>query len=297
MRYAYFPGCVALDSCKELDFATREVAKDLGIELVDLPEASCCGAGNLQESNPEAALALNARTLSMAGEKGLDLLTVCGTCQLFLSRAAADLEKPEARERANNALAKAGRHPYDGGVKVKHLLQVLLQDVGPRKLGAHVRRPLIDMPVGAFYGCHLLRAPGTEAFDNPEDPKGIEDLITLLGGSPVTYSGRTACCGFHVLTVRQDLAIRMSAAGLMEAKGAGAEMLATPCPLCHIVLDTYQGKASKAIGERIGLPVLHLSQIVGLAFGIDPELLGVKRHLVSVAPVVNSLEEKEVVKA
>ena len=297
MRYAYFPGCVALDSCKELDTATREVARDLGIELVDLPEASCCGAGNLQESNPEAALALNARTLSMAGDKGLDLLTVCGTCQLFLSRSAAELEKPEARERANKALTKVGRPPYNGGVKVKHLLQVLLQDIGPRKLAAHVRRPLTDMPVGAFYGCHLLRAPGTEAFENPEDPKRIEELVTILGGNPVLFSGRTSCCGFHVLTVRQDLAVKMSAAGLVEAKGAGAQMLATPCPLCHIVLDTYQRKASKAAGERIDLPILHLSQIVGLAIGIDPDLLGVKRHLVSVAPIVQSLEEREVVRA
>jgi succinate dehydrogenase / fumarate reductase cytochrome b subunit len=296
MKYAYFPGCVALDSCKELDLATREVAKDLGIELVDLEEASCCGAGNLQEKNPEAALALNARTLSMAGAKGLDLLTVCGTCTLYLSRAASELEDAGTRERANRVLAKAGRR-YDGGVKVKHLLQVLLQDVGPRKLAAHVRRPIGDIAVGAFYGCHLLRAKGTEAFENAEDPRSIETLISLLGGNPVTYSGRTSCCGFHVLTVREDLAVRMSAAGLMEAKGAGAEMLATPCPLCHIVLDTYQRKASKAAGERIGLPILHVSQLVGLALGVDPGLLGVERHMVSVKPFVHAMEEREVVKA
>lgn len=296
MKYAYFPGCVALDSCKELDLATREVTKDLGIELVDLDEASCCGAGNLQEKNPEAALVLNARTLAMAQEKGLDLLTVCGSCQLYLARAREDLEKPETRERVNKTLAKAGRR-YDGGTKVKHLLQILLEDVGPRKLAAHVRRPLGDLAVGAFYGCHLLRAPGTQAFDNPEDPKGIETLVQLLGGNPIAYSGRTACCGFHVLTVRQDLAIRMSATGLLEAKSAGAQMLATPCPLCHLVLDVYQKKAAKAAGEPLNVPVLHLSQLVGLAFGIDPERLGVDRHMISVGPVTRALENEEVVKA
>lgn len=296
MRYAYFPGCVALDSCKELDLATREVAKDLGIELVDLDEASCCGAGNLQEKNPEAALVLNARTLAMAQEKGLDLLTVCGSCQLYLARAREELEKPETRERVNKSLAKAGRH-YDGGTKVKHLLQVLLEDIGPRRLAAHVRRPLGDLAVGAFYGCHLLRAPGTEAFENPEDPQGIEKLVHLLGGNPVKYSGRTACCGFHVLTVRQDLAVRMSATGLLEAKSAGAKMLATPCPLCHLVLDVYQKKAAKAAGEPLNVPILHLSQLVGLAFGVDPERLGVDRHIVSVKPVTRSLEGEEVVKA
>jgi succinate dehydrogenase / fumarate reductase cytochrome b subunit len=296
MKYAYFPGCVALDSCKELDLATREVAKDLRIELVDLDEAACCGAGNLQEKNPEAALVLNARTLAMAQEKGLDLLTVCGSCQLYLARAREELENPNTRERVNRTLAKAGRR-YDGGTKVKHLLQVLLEDVGPRKLAAHVRRPLGDLAVGAFYGCHLLRAPGTERFENPEDPQGIETLVTLLGGHPIAYSGRTACCGFHVLTVRRDLAVRMSAAGLSEAKTAGASVLATPCPLCHIVLDMYQKKASKEAGESLNMPVLHLSQLVGLALGIDPRRLGVARHLVSVKPVTRVLEDEEVVKA
>ncbi len=286
-----------MDSCRELDDATREVAKDLGIELVDLDEAACCGAGNLQEANPEAALAINARTLSMAQTKSLDILTVCGTCQLYLSRAAQALEDPETRERINKILERAGRGRYEGGVRVKHVLQVLLQDVGERKLAAHVRRPLGELAVGAFYGCHLLQAPGTEAFETPEDPKSIERLVGILGGKPVQFSGRTACCGFHVLTVRQDLAVRMSAAGLTEAKGVGARMLATPCPLCHLVLDAYQRKASKAAGERIDMPILHLSQLVGLALGIDPDRLGVKRHLVSVAPVIEELEDGKVVRA
>ena len=296
MKYAYFPGCVALDSCSELDVATRAVARDLGIDLVELDEASCCGAGTLQEKDPEAALALNARTLSMAAEKGLDILTVCGTCQLYLSRAALELEKPEVRDGVNNALAKVNRR-YEGGVRVKHLVQVLLEDVGKQKLAAHVRRPLGDLAVGAFYGCHLLRAPGAEKFENPEDPRSIEDLISILGGNPVTYNGRTSCCGFHVLTVRPNIAVRMSAIGLTDAKAAGAQLLATPCPLCHLVLDVYQRKAAKEVGERIDMPVLHLSQLVGLALGIAPETLGLDRHLVSVEPVTRAMEESEVVKA
>jgi len=296
MKYAYFPGCVALNSCRELDVATREVAKDLGIGLVDLDQAACCGAGNLQDASPEAALAINARTLSMAGSKGLDVLTVCGTCQLYLSRAAQVLEDPEARERTNGILARAGQGPYEGGVRVKHLLQVLLQEVGGRKLAASVRRPLGDLPVGAFYGCHLLRSPGAESFETPEEPTSIERLVGILGGKPVSFDGRTACCGFHVLPARQDLALRMSAAGLGEAQDAGAKVLATPCPLCHLVLDTYQRKASRLAGRPIEIPILHLSQIVGLALGIDPDRLGVKRHLVPVSPVIEELEDGEVVR-
>ncbi len=296
MKYAYFPGCVALDSCKELDAATRAVAGELGIELVELADASCCGAGNLQEVNPDGALALNARTLSMAEAEGADVLTVCATCQLYLARANEELQDPATRERINGKLAKVGRS-YGGGVKVKHLVQVLLEDVGPRKLAAHVRRPLGDLAVGAFYGCHLLRSPGAKAFENPEHPESIEHLIKLLGGHPVEHASRTACCGFHILTVREDVAMRMSAKGLVDAREAGVAALATPCPLCHLVLDVYQGKASKAAGEKLDVPILHLSQLVGLAFGIEPAKLGLKRHLVSPKPFVRALERMEVVKA
>lgn len=297
MKFAYFPGCVARDRCRELDDATRELANDLGIELIELDEAACCGAGNLQEGNSEATLAINARNLSMAQAKGLDILTVCGTCQLHLSQAAQALEDHGTRERVNQILARAGRGRYEGGLRVKHLLEVLLNEVGERKLAAHVRRPLGDISVGAFYGCRLLRAPGTEAFDTPADPKSIERLVRILGGNPVRYSRRTACCGFDAPVVSKDLTSRLSAAALTEAKDAGATMLATPCPLCHLVLDAHQGEASKAAGKRIGMPVLHVSQLVGLAFGIDPDRLGVKRHHVPVSPVIQALEDREVVKA
>jgi len=297
MKFAYFPGCAARDRCQELDEATREVAKELRIELVGLDGAACCGAGNLQKTDPEAALVVNARTLSMAGAKGLDILTVCGACQLYLSEAAQALEDPDTRGRINAGLELQGRSSYRGGVQVKHLLQVLLQDVGERKLVAHVRRPLGDVAVGAFYGCRLLQAPGSEAFDTPADPRSIERLVRILGGDPLRYKGRTGCCGFDAPTVSADLTSRLSAEALTEAKDAGATMLATPCPLCHLVLDAHQKEASKAAGARIGMPILHLSQLAGLAFGIDPDRLGVRRHTVSVAPVIGKLEDGEVVKA
>lgn len=295
MRYAYFRGCVARDRRPELDEATREVARELRIELVDLNEAACCGGASLQEGDPDRALAANARTLSMAEAQGLDVLTVCGTCQFYLSRAAAALEDPTTRERVNRLLGSSAR--YGGGVHVKHLLQVLLQDVGERKLAAHVRRPLADASVGAFYGCRILQAAGLESYDTRSDPESIERLVRVLGGHPVAYPGRTACCGYDAPATSDELTAQLSGAALMEAKDAGAMAIATPCPLCHLVLDARQKEASKAAGHRIGMPILHVSQVVGLAFGIDPERLGVRRHSVSVAPVVHRLEEGEVVKA
>ena len=297
MRFAYFPGCVVRDRCPELDDATREVAKDLRIELIDLEGAACCGGEAFLDTDSETALTVNARTLSAARAKGMDILTACGTCQWHLSRAARALEDPVARERVNRTLERDGGARYEGVTRVKHLLEVLLDEVGERKLAAHVRRPLRDIPVGAFYGCHILQAPGTEAFDTPADPTSIERLVTILGGNPLEYRRRTACCGFDAPATTRDLTSRMSAAALKEAKGAGAAMLATPCPLCHLVLDAHQGAASKVAGERIGMPVLHLSQLVGLAFGIDPDRLGLRRHHVPVSPVIHALEGREVVKA
>lgn len=297
MRFAYFPGCAAQDGCPELDQATRAVARELRIDLVPMPGASCCGAGTRQTTNPEGALVANARTLSMAQATGADLLTVCGACQLYLSQAAETLEDPATRDRINGRLGAAGPGPYRGGVHVKHLLQVLLQEVPQRTLAAHIRRPLGDVAVGAFYGCRLLRAPGSEAFDSPADPKSIERLVRILGGNPVAYRGRTACCGFDAPASTPELMARLSAAALTEAKDAGATAITTPCPLCHEVLDARQKEASRAAGRAIGMPVLHLPQLVGLAFGIDPDRLGVRNHAVSVRPVIGKIEDAEVVKA
>lgn len=295
MKYAYFPGCAAQDDCRELDEATRAIAEDLRIELVALDGAACCGAGSLQRTDPDRALAANARTLSMADAKGLDVLTVCGACQLHLSEAALALEDPATRDRINKVLGPSSG--YTGGVRVRHLLQVLLQDIGERKLAAHVVRPLGDVAVGSFYGCRLLRAPGVETFDNPANPESIERLVRILGGHPLTYVGRTACCGFDAPATTRELTVRLSAAALTQAKDAGAALLATPCPLCHRVLDAHQKDAARAAGKRIDLPILHVSQLVGLAFGIDPDRLGVRRHAVRVTPVIERLEEGEVVKA
>lgn len=297
MRFAYFPGCYARGQCQELDEATREVARDLGMGLVALDDAPCCGAGNLQERDPDGALATNARTLSMARATGLDLLTVCGTCQFYLSASARSLEDPVTRARINATLVRDGQARYEGGVRVRHLLQVLLQDVGERKLAAHVRRPLGDVGVGAFYGCRILRAPGTAEFDTPADPTSIERLVRILGGTSVAYGGSTACCGFDAPSSTPELTARFSGTALTQAKDAGATALTTPCPLCHQALDAHQKEAARAAGHRIGMPVLHLPQLVGLAFGIDPERLGVRHHAVSVRPVIDRIEDREVVKA
>lgn len=285
MKLAYYPGCVAQESGKELDMATRWVAKALDIELVAFPSFSCCGSGFVDEANEILNIAINARNLAIAEKAGLDLLTICSTCQGMLTLANVRLGETKVKARVDGALRPLGIE-YRGTTKVKHLLQVLTQDVGLPAIRAKVTRPLQGLKVGAFYGCHLLRPADELGWESAEEPHAFEDLLSVLGASPVYYRGRVMCCGFPIQFVKPTTASRIAGTQILDAKAHGAEAMATPCPLCHISLDAYQNKAEQAVGRPLDMPVLHLPQVVGLALGASPEELGLPRHLVSVAPVL-----------
>ena len=280
MKLAYYPGCVAQESGKELDMATRWVAKKVGIELVEFPNFSCCGSGFIDEANPTLNVALNARNLAIAERAGLDILTVCSTCQGMLSLANSRLAEPKIRERVDGALAQIGMQ-YSGKTHVTHLLQVLTDEIGAETIRRMVVRPLTGLKVGAFYGCHLLRPADRLRSESAEEPHSFEDLISAVGATPVLYRGRVMCCGFPILFVKETTASRIAGHQIEDAKAHGAEAMATPCPLCHISLDAYQNKAEHEVGHSLDMPIFHLPQLVGLALGATAEELGLPRHLVS----------------
>lgn len=288
MKLAYYPGCVAQESGKELDMATRWVARALDIELVEFPNFSCCGSGFIDEANEVLNVALNARNLAIAERAGLDLLTICSTCQGMLSLANRRMTDPKVRARVDGALQPLGIE-YRGTTKVKHLLEVLVHDIGLPAIAAKVRRPLGGLKVGAFYGCHLLRPADELNSESAEEPHSFEDLLGALGATPVYYRGRVMCCGFPIQFVKPEVASAIAGHQIVDAKAHGADAMATPCPLCHISLDAYQNKAAKAVGEPLSMPVFHLPQVVGLALGATPEELGLPRHLVSTAPAVGKI--------
>jgi succinate dehydrogenase / fumarate reductase cytochrome b subunit len=279
VKLAYYPGCVAQESGKELDMATRWVCRALEIELVEFPNFSCCGSGFIDEANEVLNVALNARNLAIAERAGLDLLTICSTCQGMLSLANLRMKDPKVRTRVEGALKPLGIE-YRGTTKVKHLLQVLVEDVGLPAIQNKVRRPLQGLKVGAFYGCHLLRPADELNWESAEEPHSFEDLLTVLGATAVDYRGRVMCCGFPIQFVKPDVASRIAGRQIDDARTHGADAMATPCPLCHISLDAYQNQAAKAVGHPLDMPILHLPQVVGLAFGATPEELGLPRHLV-----------------
>ncbi|MFQ5427902.1 MAG: CoB--CoM heterodisulfide reductase iron-sulfur subunit B family protein [Thermodesulfobacteriota bacterium] len=285
LKYAYYPGCASQEMTKEANNTTRLVASALGIELLDMPKANCCGAGLMNDYNYELSIALNARIFAEAETMGLDIMTICSTCLMVMSTANRDLKKdPALLKQTNKTLAEAGLH-YSGEVEVKQLLWVLAEDYGLENLKRKVVKPLNWLKVAPFYGCHSLRPSDALGVDDPENPHTLEVVIKTLGADVVDYKDKTRCCGFQVNLVAEDMAVEMTGLRLMKAKDRGARCMVTPCPFCHINLDNYQGLAEKKIHSKISLPVFHLPQLVGLALGLGTRQMGLERHLVSMEGV------------
>lgn len=292
LRYALYPGCAAKGATPELHQSTMAVIGRLGIEVVELAAASCCGAGVVGEADPEVALALNARTFAQAEQLGLDVMTICGTCQGVMGAANKRLKQESAvLERVNRVLERDGV-AYRGTVQVKHLLWIVVKEVGLRRLAEQVRVPMDEFRIAPFYGCYILRPSWDLGFDDPENPTSLEKVIRTVKGEPVAYAGRTKCCGFPIILEKEAIAITMAGTNMKDAKDEGADFMVTPCPLCHMSLDIYQERAGKAVHANLNLPILHLPQLLGLAMGVPPKDLGLSRHLVPVDSIIRVTEKR-----
>ncbi len=287
MKYAFYSGCVAKGGAPELYQSTMAVAEKLGIELDELLEASCNGAGVLSERNPELADSLNARTLAMAEERGLPLMNICSTCHGVLSQSNARLRKDASYLARINEHLKPEGFQYKGTTEIKHMLWVMCEDIGLDTIKGMVVNPLGDLSAAPFYGCYIVRPTWVLGYDEkPQRQRYLEDLIEALGAKAVEYQGRNKCCGFPILTMNRPNALRMTGTHVFEAQTKGADCMVTPCPLCHLNLDGQQTEASAAVNEHLDLPVLHLPQLVGLAFGIPPKQLGLNKNIVGTRRLV-----------
>jgi succinate dehydrogenase / fumarate reductase cytochrome b subunit len=293
VKVAFWPGCVSKGACPELYVSTQAIAGPLGLELHELTEAPCTGAGVLSEQNPPLADALNGLTLAMAEAQGADLMTICSTCQGVLSNHNYHLtHDPERMERANATISDQG-FTYRGTTKVKHLLWMLFEDIGIDRVAAAIKRKLTGLKIAPFYGCYILRPEESLGLkERPERKTYLERLIALLGAEAVEYRGATKCCGFPMLTFNRDKALAMGGNHIVEAKEKGADLLVTPCPLCHLNLDGQQPDAARVIKKDIGVPIFHLPQLLGLAFGLDPAELRLNHHVVPTASALEKVELK-----
>jgi len=290
VKVAYWPGCVSRGFTPELHGSMAKVAPRLGIELVELDRASCCGAGVIAEHSQELADTLNARTFALAQQvEGAELMmNICSTCQGAQSECQERLDaNGEYREHVNGTLSQHGLR-YEKGIVNKHFLWLMVEEIGLDKISSMVERPLTDLRVGPFYGCYIVRPTdrlGISA-DNPRDTY-LHLLIEALGGTVVDYAGQYKCCGFPIITMNREASLKQAGRHLGDAIDAEADCLVTPCPLCHLNLDLQQPLAERVIGRPLGMPVLHLPQLVGLALGMDAKELGLSKHVVKPTAVVD----------
>lgn len=282
MKFTLFTGCVAKGATRELMVSTMKAAQGLGIDFVEMKSASCCGAGVLSEKSPLLADALNARNLAIAEERGLDLITICSTCQGNLKKSECKIDSdPEYRQKINNVL-KEGGHQYMGGkIKVKHFAHILATEEGLALLRQKVTRPLTGLKTAAFYGCYVLRPSELSDFENPDNPTGMEKIFEALGATPVYYPSRIKCCGFPIVMMNKTASLDMAGNALLDAIQSGADCVVTGCPLCHLSLDSYQPEIEKLKAKGYSIPILHLPQLVSLALGYSPRELDMHKHIIS----------------
>ena len=292
MKVAYYKGCLASLSARELDTSTQALAPKLGIELEELEAVTCCGAGDIHEAEPDYYLHLNARILAYAEATGADtLMTICNVCTLNLRQANHMLKNDEALlERVADNLERVGAPRYTGAVDVKHLLWLIAKGDGYELLKQVAHKGLKGLRVAPFYGCQILRPSKLMGFEDPDRPWSLEAIIEACGGKAVDYPAKIKCCGFPIIQAREETALGELIQPIEQSLEAGADVMVTPCPLCHLSLDAWQQKLEASTGRRYGMPILHLSQLIGVAAGLEDSELKFKRHVVPVAPVLERLE-------
>jgi len=277
-KYAFFLGCIAPLRYPGIEKSTRKVAEALGIELVDLADASCCPApGVIRSFDKKTWIAAAARNLALAEKEGLEIVTICNGCYGSLFDAAHELaEDPELLKEVNGILAEIGME-YKGTTKVRHFAEVLYNDVGVDAIKAKITKPL-DYQVAAFYGCHFLKPSKIKNIDDPENPHILDDLIEPTGAKSMPRKKKILCCGSGggLKAAFGDVTKEFTLTNLENMKASEAQFIVDVCPFCHLQFDTAQ----KELGFEI--PVLHLAQLFGIAMGMTEEELGLALHNVPV---------------
>lgn len=273
---AYYPGCVSKATGREYDISTRSVARALGIELIELDDWSCCGATHVP--NETLAIGLAARNLT---QTELPVMTTCSICYSNLRTAVRRLEDNGLRARVNSVLERKYK-----GARVMHVVEMLSESLRNRELPIK----LSGLRVSPYYGC-LLTRPGN-GIDSPEHPKVLEDMVRMLGAEPVESPLKMLCCGGPIFMPREDAALESVYHILQSAKRAGADAIMVVCPLCHLMLDAKQGAIERRYGVDLGMPVLYITQLAGIALGLGPEELALEMNSISPLPLLERVYQR-----
>jgi len=279
-RFSYFPGCSLHGTGREYGESLQAVCQALAIELKEIEDWVCCGATPAHATDPEAAHLLGIWNLAHAAKMGDDpIVTGCASCFSRLRAVREELaERPDLVKGAPDLVGL----PVKPEIQVLHIAQVLNQLETREKIKASVKVSLNGLPVACYYGCLLTRPPGAGAIDDAEDPHILEGLVRLAGAEPIDFPLRLDCCGASLTLPRPDLIYELTGKILSCAHDRGARAIIVSCPMCHSNLDFQQEDTARALGLDFRMPVLYLTQLIGLALGIPPKALGLQRHFVRV---------------
>ncbi len=287
MKYLYYPGCSLEASASEYDRSSRAFLTAMGAEITELADWNCCGASAAEAQSRLLALALPARNLAIAEKMGIarDLLVPCSACYLNLRKVTEKIRRePDLLAELNTVLSADGLH-LSGGVRVRHLLDVVATDLGAQALRARVSRPLKGLTIAPYYGCQCLRP--YKVFDDPEAPQSMSPLIEAAGAAVHPWQMGARCCSASLMTAKPEVGVVLVADILTAARGADA--IATVCPMCQMNLEAFQAKASRFAGENLAISVLYLPQLLGLAMGLSESEVGLGFNLALTAGLRNKL--------
>lgn len=282
--FAYYPGCSGHGSSKEYDMSTRAVCSALGLNLVDIPDWSCCGSSPAHTFDETLAAALAARNLELVDRMGLSTaITPCPSCLTNLKTAAHRIRNESVRDKVNHLLDR----PYQGSIQSMSVLQIIIERIGTDAIAAAVRRPLKGLKVAPYYGCIMNRPPEIMSFDDPENPTAMDKIMTAIGAEPIAFPLKVECCGASYGVPRQDIVTRLTGKLLACARDNGAEAIVVACPMCQMNLDLRQSQVNRALNEKFNIPVIYFTQLLGLAIGCPEKTLGLDKLTVDPRPLLS----------
>ncbi len=287
--YALFLGCTIPARQPNYELSARKALTKLGVDLVDLANMSCCCPPPIQSIDMVTSLAVAANNISIAEAADLDILTLCSGCFESLAMANTLLrEDNKLKTKINDILSKAGNE-FRGSIQVKHFVQVLKEDIGFERLKQSVIKPLNNLKVAAFYGCHALRPSNLLKLDDPERPSILENLIEALGAENVVYRNKLKCCGGLLRGSSDELALDLAREKVLNATKAGADCISTLCPFCFVALDIGQVQMKRKFEGTYDMPIIHYSELLAMALGVDPKSLSPEIHRIKLDKVLSKI--------
>jgi heterodisulfide reductase subunit B len=291
-HYAYYPGCSQESAAKAYDVSSRLVSKALGLTFQEIDDWNCCGATEYFSVNRLPAYSLVARNLALAADdNNTELVAPCSACYFNLRSTDHDMGKfPELGRQVNQALAAGKLHYEPGSLRIRHLLDVIVDDVGLEAVEAKVTQKLTGLRIAPYYGCLVVR-PFNEP--NAEYPTHLDTLMGTLGATVVDFPMKAHCCGGHMTQISEETAFELIRRILQNAAEYEADMIVTLCPMCQLNLEAYQSNVNHMFGTDFNIPILYFTQLLGIAFGIAPKELGIGKEFVSADAALAKIGQTE----